>query len=160
MPSRGTSESESAFCETLDELHEILETYRNSHIIILGWDFNASLHRINSKVPRDSLLKTFIAEQELALPMNYPILPTYMHTSTKACSQIDYWFSNCINNLQVKVMQDQILNVSDHHAITLHTPYKIGDCSPVDSVEENKSSKILKRKINWKTQTLKPIRKR
>ena len=45
MPSRGCPDSDIQFQSTLDEVHEILEKYGHTHKILLGGDFNASLHR-------------------------------------------------------------------------------------------------------------------
>lgn len=45
MPCRGLKLSDDLFCETLDELSEIIEKYSTSSNIILVGDLNASLHR-------------------------------------------------------------------------------------------------------------------
>ena len=47
MPCRGLKLSDELFCETLDELSEIIEKYSTSSNIILVGDLNASLHRDN-----------------------------------------------------------------------------------------------------------------
>ena len=46
MPCRGLKLSDELFCETLDELSEIIEKYStSSNIILVVGDLNASLHR-------------------------------------------------------------------------------------------------------------------
>ena len=44
MPCRGLKLSDELFCETLDELSEIIEKYSTSSNTILVGDLNASLH--------------------------------------------------------------------------------------------------------------------
>ena len=91
MPAKGSPDCDMQFQSTLDEIHEILEKYGQTHKIILGGDFNAHLHR-TPPLGRDLVLQTFLAEHNLYLPDNYPSQYTYFHEGTDAKSQIDYWF--------------------------------------------------------------------
>ena len=65
MYARGTSDGDIGFMQVLDELHEIVEKFRSTHRIIIGGDFNSSLHR-SPPAKRDKLLKEFLQEQVYA----------------------------------------------------------------------------------------------
>ena len=45
LPTRGSAMDEMFFDDSLDMLHEIILKYSSSHTIVLGGDFNSSLHR-------------------------------------------------------------------------------------------------------------------
>ena len=45
MPSRGSTEADAEYEETLDQIHEIVIKFNASHDIVIGGDWNASLHR-------------------------------------------------------------------------------------------------------------------
>ena len=102
MPARGSPDCDMQFQSTLDEIHEILEKYGQTHKIILGGDFNASLHR-TPPLGRDRVLQTFLAEHNLYLPDNYPSQYTYFHEGTDAKSQIHYWFISPLDQETVEV---------------------------------------------------------
>ena len=67
MYARGTSDGDIGFMQVLDELHEIVEKFRSTHRIIIGGDFNSSLH-LSPPAKRDKLLKEFLQEHSICLP--------------------------------------------------------------------------------------------
>ena len=84
MPSKGSKNYNQEFINTLDEIHEILAKYRNSHHTMLCGDMNASFH--SSKADeRDKLFMEFCEQQEI-----YPQISTYVHENGLKKSQIDY----------------------------------------------------------------------
>ena len=90
MPSSGSAEADTEYSETLDQLHENLIKYCGSHDIVVSGDLNAFLHRPKC-CPRDSLLRSFLAEHNLSLPKYCPIGDTFFHASDDPSSQIDYF---------------------------------------------------------------------
>jgi hypothetical protein len=62
------------------------------HTIVLGGDFNASLHR---EPPNniDKMLRDCCSEAGLTTPDNYPVKPTFYHHDNKSSSEIDYLFT-------------------------------------------------------------------
>ena len=90
MYARGTSDGDVGFLQVLDELREIVEKFKSTHRIVMGGDFNSSLHR-SSPARRDRLLKKFLEEHSLGLLDHYPEKVTYRHDGTGASSLIDYW---------------------------------------------------------------------
>ena len=150
MPSRGCPDSDIQFQSTLDEVHEILEKYGHTHKILLGGDFNASLHR-TQLLRRDQLLQTFLTEHNLFLPDNYPNQYTYHHEGTDARSQIDYWFLTMNGNEEVSIGDICHLNLSDHVEVTLHTSFSYEmDRSEHDQMNKMALEMQIKHKINWK----------
>ena len=99
--------------EVLDEIAEIIQTFKTTHIMILLGDMNASMmDRCGNE--RDKLLEQFINENFLfhrQFGKN-----TYIHSDNLCSSEIDYIF--CSNNgsntmSEVNVLSD-CLNTSDH----------------------------------------------
>jgi exonuclease III len=71
MPSKGSKNYNQEYINTLDEIHEILAKYRNSHHTMLCGDMNASVH--SSKADeRDKLFMEFCEQQEIYLVDKYP----------------------------------------------------------------------------------------
>jgi hypothetical protein len=71
MPSKGSTNYNQEYINTLDEIHEILAKYRNSHHTMLCGDMNASVH--SSKADeRDKLFMEFCEQQEIYLVDKYP----------------------------------------------------------------------------------------
>ena len=112
MPVRGTSKKQE-YQEVLDEIAEIIQTFKTTHIMILLGDMNASMmDRCGNE--RDKLLEQFINENFLfhrQFGKN-----TYIHSDNLCSSEIDYIF--CSNNggnmmFEVNVLSD-CLNTSDH----------------------------------------------
>ncbi|VDI47844.1 Hypothetical predicted protein [Mytilus galloprovincialis] len=74
--------------DTLDQISEIIEKYKDSYQTIICGDMNASLHRDNRR--RDQNLKEFMSNNNLSLANRYPKAPTFFHHNGKYTSQIDY----------------------------------------------------------------------
>ena len=112
MPVRGTSKKQE-FQEVLDEILEIIQTFKSTHVMYLVGDMNASMmERCGNE--RDKLLEHFVYENSLNHRQSgtFP----YIHTDASCSSEIDYIF--CSNNgveliSDVNVLSDDI-NTSDH----------------------------------------------
>ena len=99
----------------------MVSKYSKSHTIILGGDFNASLHR---EPPNniDKMLRDWCSEAGLTTPDNYPVKPTFYDHDNKSSSQIDYLFTlkdQIKDGIRaIKIWGHQNLNTSDHVLIT------------------------------------------
>ena len=149
--SRGTTDCDIAFQAALDEIHEIIEKYTPLNKILLGGDFNSSVHRQES-CRRDRLLISFLEEHGLSLPDENPIGPTYMHETTCANSQIDYWFVHPTEKESAAIGSQCHGNLSDHVEFVLHT-----DIILINILGDNSEGNILthswkdhiKPKVRW-----------
>jgi hypothetical protein len=121
MPCRGRKNTAHQYSESLDIIREMVSKYSKSHTIILGEDFNASLHR---EPPNniDKMLRDCCSEADLTTPGNYPVKPTFYHHDNKSSSQIDYLFTlkdQIKDGIRaIKIWGHQNLNTSDHILIT------------------------------------------
>jgi hypothetical protein len=121
MPCRGRKNTAHQYSESLDIIREMVSKYSKSHTIILGGDFNASLHR---EPPNniDKMLRDCCSEADLTTPGNYPVKPTFYHHDNKSSSQIDYLFTlkdQIKDGIRaIKIWGHQNLNTSDHILIT------------------------------------------
>ena len=151
LPTRGSADCDIAFQATLDEVHEIMEKFVSSHKILLTGDFNASLHR-QENCRRDRMLKSFVEEHGLSLPDKYPVQPTYMHESTCASSQIDYWFVRPVERESVSIGSQCPENLSDHVEVVLRMdsyPASNVDSSAAEPKTCQSQSNNNKSKIRW-----------
>jgi hypothetical protein len=131
MPCRGSSIT--AYKDTICELAEIVTKYAD-HDIILGGDWNGSIHR----APRDKHDKTlldFLNNSELLLPMgkDYPTQPTFNPSYNNHSSLIDYFLVSVmnvskINNVQVLV--DMPCSDSPHSPVSAGTNISIPRAVP------------------------------
>ena len=83
LPSRGSTDDGMRFAECLDMLLEIVVKYRGSHIVVIGGDFNDSLHR-GSRLRRDRIFAEFVAERRLNSDVTSPIRDTFFHVSNES----------------------------------------------------------------------------
>ena len=90
LPTRGAADHEEAFGECMDMLHEIILKYNSSHAVIIGGDFNSSMHR-GTSLRRDRLLMEFVSEHHLNVEVDCPVGDTFFHASNDSSSQIDYF---------------------------------------------------------------------
>ena len=77
-------------------------------------------------------------EHGLSLPDEYPIGPTYMHETTCANSQIDYWFVHPAEKESAAIGSQSHENLSDHVEVVLHT-----DIIPINILGGNPEGNIL-----------------
>ena len=150
LPTRRSADCDLAFQAALDEVHEIMDKFVSSHKILFT-DFNASLYR-QENCRRDRMLKAFVEEHDLSLRDNYLVQPTYMHESTSASSQIDYWFVRPVERESVSIGSQCPENLSDHVEVVLRI-----DSHPASSVDSSSAepktcqsqSNNKKSKIRW-----------
>ncbi|VDI16250.1 Hypothetical predicted protein [Mytilus galloprovincialis] len=128
MPSAQSS-GDIEYKDTLDQISEIMDKYRETYQIILCGDMNASLHRDNRK--RDTVFGEFKNINNLHIPDGYPIKPTFFHHNGKYTSQIDYFlFDERIiqqSNPNVKIAMRHPTNTSDHTLVTANMALKDAD---------------------------------
>ncbi|CAC5403629.1 unnamed protein product [Mytilus coruscus] len=116
MPSAQNS-GDNEYKDTLDQISEIMDKYKEIYQIILCGDMNASLHRDNRK--RDKIFEEFKNINNFHIPDSYPIKPTFFHhngiwnskinqASTEAKSAHTIWKDKTIKN-QDAVLEKQNL---------------------------------------------------
>ena len=131
LPARGLAENESLFAECLDILHEIFVKYVPTHTIVIGGDFNVSLHR-GSHLHRDVLFREFVEEHELKLDSNYPVQDTFFHASSDSYFQIDYFLVG-----PSRVPLQSVVTISDMHHLNPSTIHTLKSASPVLGLKIN-----------------------
>ena len=148
MPCRGSTEADVEYDEILDQYHEILIKFDSSYDIIIGGDWNASLHRDKS-CPRDRSLTSFLMEHNLVLPKSCPIGDTLFHVTGDSFSQIDYFFLSQYSELnEVASIEDMhYLNLSDHTHITLKSHIHLERLTQTNPKDE--TPQMLKPRIRW-----------
>ena len=147
MYARGTSDGDVGILQVLDELHEIVEKFKSTHRIIIGRDFNSSLHR-SSPTKRDRLLKEFLEEHSLGLLDHYPEKVMYRHDGTGASSLTDYWILSNTEGSMVEVGDSKPLNLSDHVHVSLQIQRKsLERDTPIPPGEE--APLTIKHRIRW-----------
>ena len=122
LPTCGTADYEEAFGECMDMLHEIILKYNSSHAVIIGGDFNSSIHR-GSSLRRDRLLMEFVSEHRLNVGVDCPVGDTFFHASNDSSSQIDYFLiagsPSCSPSGKITIADQHYLNTSDHTHLEL-----------------------------------------
>jgi hypothetical protein len=103
------------FKQCVDILHEIFETYENTHQIIIGGDFKENiLEGIESQ--RKKYINDFISDHQLCA---VKVGLRYCHPSGQATSGIGYVLYQEKHESEVLKIQklDVVANVSDHQPI-------------------------------------------
>ena len=113
MPCKGLKDNRDEFADCLAQLREICRNYADTHMIILGGDFNEDLNA-QRESERKTGLKNFIRESELK---TIETGRTFVNADGVEISTIDYIF--CSKQLIQKVvsiirLENVATNVSDH----------------------------------------------
>jgi len=117
LPCKGSDNHLTKLKECIDLLHEIMETYKNSHQIVIGGDFNENIiNGTNSQ--RRQYITDFMSDHRLATD-NVGL--TYFHPSGHASSAIDYiLYQEQYSQEKTKIQKLKVIaNVSDHSPILL-----------------------------------------
>ena len=113
LPCRRNSNTD-LFQETLDELSEIIEKYKNKANILLGGDMNASLRRDSAQ---DRQFKCFLNENDMKVPPKSTNSATFFHFNGKDTSQIDYVLESTSMINEYVNFEREALNTSTHDPI-------------------------------------------
>ena len=113
MPCKGLKDNRDKFADCLAQLREICQKYADTHMIILGGDFNEDLNA-QRESERKTGLENFIRESELK---TIETGRTFVNADGVETSTIDYIF--CSKQLIQKVasiirLEDVATSVSDH----------------------------------------------
>ena len=86
-----TNKSGLDYCyrKCLDTIHDSIQRYKSSHMIILCGDLNGTLLLSRSN-KHDVMLKDLVDEHCLSLGKNHSQNPTFYHFNGTVTSQIDY----------------------------------------------------------------------
>ncbi|VDI23454.1 Hypothetical predicted protein [Mytilus galloprovincialis] len=84
-----TTDADTDYWETVDELSEIVLKYKSSYDIIIAGDMNASIARDKPNT-KDKIFLDFIQEHCLYTPNGLCDVNTYFHPSGTCSTQIDY----------------------------------------------------------------------
>ncbi|CAG2194982.1 C1QL [Mytilus edulis] len=121
MPS-DSKNADIEYKDTLAQIDEMIEKYKDTHEIIVCGDMNRSLDR--SSTPHDKILKTFCKEKCLGNTEKCPVKETFYHQNGMSKGQIDYFLfksnSEIINKIrQIDVLDTDPENTSDHVPVIL-----------------------------------------
>ena len=136
LPSKGRSSNIDEYRECVDQLHEIISKFRDTHIITIGGDLNEDIH---TELPseRTKYLRTFLQNCEMEVTR---CGPTFIHSNGRDTSEIDYFlFSSLEKELYTNFnkLDDMYKNVSDHYPITCDICVKMdSQLKPVTPVED------------------------
>jgi exonuclease III len=86
LPSEN-KEVDEQYKDTLEQISEIIQKFKDTHNMLICGDMNASLHRDNRT--RDMNYKYFISENDLQMANQYPCKSTFFHYDGKSESQIN-----------------------------------------------------------------------
>ena len=143
MPCRGLIDNVDDYVDCLDQLYEIAEKYRSSHIVILGGDMNEDLV-LRGQTTRGNYLEKFLAEAEMDTKST---TKTFVNPDGFA-STLDYVFylkkfSGII--VEIRTLENLLTNVSDHVPVLCKIEFS------VDRVRKDRKQQNLNqpRKIQW-----------
>ena len=119
--------------------------YNSSHTVIIGGDFNSSMHT-GSDLRRDRLFVEFFTEHRLNDGVDYPVGDTFFHASNDSSSQIDYFLvaGSLSWSLLIKITVADMhyLNMSAHThlelSLKLTVPLSLPEPSRQDQVRDTK----------------------
>ncbi|CAG2231328.1 unnamed protein product [Mytilus edulis] len=124
LPCKGTPSDSLEFYNCIDQLHEIVQSYSDSHSIIIGGDFNENiLSKIDTR--RNKYLVDFLNENSLYTEENGI---TFVNCSGKGTSTIDFLlFKQDFkeNVISMETMDNVATNVSDHFPVKAKVKYII-----------------------------------
>ncbi|MES9903311.1 MAG: reverse transcriptase family protein [Sedimenticola sp.] len=143
LPTLNLPASKEAYAEHLDILHNLIDTYANTHKVILCGDLNGSLQKTRNN-PHDVLLKYFVQEHDL-LPRSGDKPTFYGHGGST--SQIDYILSakdSCVQ--KVTIADPQAQNLSTHVTVTAKLDFSQSD---LKSKIRHQTQPIAIQKFHW-----------
>ena len=116
MPCKGLHDNVDEFQDSLAQLHEIIQKFKNTHRILLGGDFNEDLSS-QKTTKRLTSFKQFLKENPLSSTQTRN---TYVGPSGVETSTIDYVVYN--QSVEDKVLENRVIdnlssNVSDRYPI-------------------------------------------
>ena len=147
LPCKSSDSHYANFKECVDILHEIFETYENTHQIIIGGDFNENILE-GIEAQRKKYINDFMSDHQLCA---VKVGLIYVHPSGQATSAIDYMLYQEKHEREVLKIQklDAVANVSDHQPIQLQ--YKFDHIRKRQKQLCNHSSKVNWNKIDKQT---------
>lgn len=140
-------DSQHAYRECLDLLHDIVTRYEHSHQIVLCGDLNGTLLSARNN-KHDCMLKDFVNEHMLSMNGHSKLKPTFYHFNGIVTSQIDYILTNDVSLIETYSAGDrESTNVSSHVPVQAKLRVK-HSYDKVCSV--TKSGKQVKQILLWK----------
>ena len=125
-------------------VHHIIQTYTNTHKIIVCGDFNGTLSDTRSN-PHDMMLKAFVKEHNLHKHPSHGGIQTFIGHS-ESTSQIDYVLTKCQGLItQVSIKEKSSLNMSSHVPVLAQLNILKSTINMCVSKSKTKSF----RKLNW-----------
>ena len=112
-------ESENAYTECLDVLHDIIDRFEQSHQIILCGDLNGTLLPTRNN-KHDILLKDFVSEHRLSTSGHSSLKPTFYHFNGISKSQIDY-----ILTIEQDAFSEYMVGEKEPLNVSSHIPVKV-----------------------------------
>ena len=144
LPTLRLPTSKELYQENLDMVHHIIQTYTDTHKIIVCGDFNGTLSDTRSN-PHDMMLKAFINEHDLHKHPSHGGIQTFIGHSGST-SQIDYVLTKCLGLItQVSIKEKSSLNMSSHVPVLAQLNILKSTINMCVSKSKTKSF----RKLNW-----------
>ena len=143
LPTHETNSSEE-YRECLDVIHDIIQKYRESHVIFLCGDLNGTLlqSRINK---HDRLLKELNRELDLTTNIGIGSQLTFFHHGHNSESQIDY-----ILTTNKDMIKDYTISEKGAINISAHVPVTVTTAIQLPTIPKNiRQHKLVKQKIVW-----------
>ncbi|VDI67835.1 Hypothetical predicted protein [Mytilus galloprovincialis] len=107
MPS-DSKNADIEYKDTLAQIDEMIEKYKDTHEIIVCGDMNGSLDR--NSTPHDKILKTFCKEKCIGNTEKCPVKETFYHQTGKSKGQIDYFLFKSNSEIINKIRQIDVLD--------------------------------------------------
>ena len=145
MPAEGTH-SNATYSGTLDEVHEILEKYGQTHQILWLGDINADPQR---RVQRsnDRKFQQFCLQNQLSVSKHHPLTATYKRNEGQSCIDLLLQPVNQENLItSIKVDDENPINHSPHSAVIANIVVQIANKQKPKSVQ---NLRTCLPKVNW-----------
>lgn len=142
MPCKGTIDHVSEFKNCIDQIHEILSTYKNCNQVIIGGDLNEDI--VNGKASdRKNSVQELMSENDLSTKH---LGATFINSYGQDSTTIDFFLYQKEYEKSVVSIEklDIIGNVSDHYPLLLKLNVSLGTTEM-----DNNQSKTTISKIRW-----------
>ena len=142
-PSKNSPDNTDSFDDCFDQLFEIVQKVKDTHMIIIGGDFNEDIAK-GLRSDRLKIVTNFMSECELVTQFKGP---TFINVHGQEVSELDYFmYQEDIRIKGSKKLSDLTTNVSDHYPVLLGINIDIEHTSYIR--EEAASNRIVWDKVD------------
>jgi len=143
LPAKGGKNHIIEYQDTIDQLYELYQTYKNTHKIIIGGDINEDFNELTG-TKRNRYLRDFLDECSLSYDNK---AKTFVNSLGQESSELDYFLHNLSEreSSRKQVLDSLTENISDHYPIRMIIKF-VHDTKKVKNKQSN--NKLVKRS-NW-----------